>query len=76
MKTATATLDYEVSAYAAAPTAGAEKALTRFRRALRTWRERSKTRRALAELTPRMLEDVGLDYGAAMQEAAKPFWKA
>lgn len=40
------------------------------------WRERRRTRRALARLDPRMLEDVGLTQDEAQAEAAKPFWRA
>lgn len=43
---------------------------------LRTWTRRAEGRRALADMDPCLLADVGLTTGQARQEAAKPFWKA
>lgn len=43
--------------------------------ALATWRQRSRARRALAQLDPRVLRDVGIDPGLAAFEAAQPFWR-
>lgn len=43
---------------------------------LRLWRRRSRTRRQLARLDARLLDDVGLDPATAEREAALPFWQA
>jgi len=40
------------------------------------WDKRSRTRRALAQLEPHMLRDIGLTSEQARTEAAHPFWKA
>jgi uncharacterized protein YjiS (DUF1127 family) len=37
--------------------------------------ERSRQRRALAELDDRLLRDIGLTREEALQERANPFWK-
>lgn len=39
------------------------------------WDTRRKTRRALKELEPHLLHDIGLDRLSARAEAAKPFWQ-
>jgi uncharacterized protein YjiS (DUF1127 family) len=39
------------------------------------WMERSRQRRALAELDDRLLRDIGLTREEALQERANPFWK-
>jgi uncharacterized protein YjiS (DUF1127 family) len=44
-------------------------------RAARSWIERCKQRRALAELDDRLLDDVGLSREQARGEIAKPFWR-
>ncbi|MEB0043843.1 MULTISPECIES: DUF1127 domain-containing protein [unclassified Pseudomonas] len=36
---------------------------------------RLRTRRALLDLTPQALEDIGLSREQARQEALKPFWR-
>ncbi len=76
MKTATASLANEVSPCGAESMTGAAQALSRFARTLHDWKQRSRTRRALRELSNECLEDVGLDPVDAMREAAKPFWRA
>lgn len=43
--------------------------------ALLFWMERSRQRRALAELDVRLLRDIGLTREEALQECANPFWK-
>ncbi len=43
---------------------------------VRTWLQRSRQRRALAELDDRMLCDIGVTRLQAQREAAKPFWCA
>jgi uncharacterized protein YjiS (DUF1127 family) len=40
------------------------------------WLERSRQRRALAELDERLLRDIGVTSAQASREAAKPFWSA
>ena len=42
--------------------------------AIRLWRERARQRMHLAEMSPEMLEDVGISRAAARAEAGKPFW--
>lgn len=39
------------------------------------WDTRRKTRRALKQLEPHMLRDIGLDRLSAQAEASKPFWQ-
>jgi uncharacterized protein YjiS (DUF1127 family) len=39
------------------------------------WIERSRQRRALADLDDRLLDDVGITRSAAAREIAKPFWR-
>ncbi|KGM33851.1 DUF1127 domain-containing protein [Inquilinus limosus] len=39
------------------------------------WLRRARTRRQLDALTDHELRDLGLDRGAALREAAKPFWR-
>jgi uncharacterized protein YjiS (DUF1127 family) len=39
------------------------------------WLERSRQRRALAELNDHMLRDIGLTRADAWAEAEKPFWR-
>ena len=76
MKTANITFDNEVSRYAAQPAARVPKAMAAFRQTVRTWKERSRTRRALSQLAPRMLDDAGIEPYEAIEEARKPFWRA
>lgn len=38
------------------------------------WRERARQRRKLAEMSPQMLEDIGVSVSAARAEASRPFW--
>ena len=44
--------------------------------AIRTWFERGRQRRALAELDDRLLRDIGVTFEQAKREAARPFWSA
>jgi uncharacterized protein YjiS (DUF1127 family) len=44
--------------------------------AVRTWFERSRQRRALAELDDRLLDDIGITRSQAQSEVARPFWHA
>jgi uncharacterized protein YjiS (DUF1127 family) len=41
-----------------------------------TWRERRRQRRALLDLGPDLLKDIGLDPAEAWYEGTKPFWRA
>jgi uncharacterized protein YjiS (DUF1127 family) len=50
--------------------------LRAFGAVVRTWFDRSRQRRALAELDDRLLRDIGLTRAQAEREAAKPFWCA
>jgi len=43
---------------------------------LKTWAERAQARRDLAELSPREIDDIGLDADELALEIAKPFWRA
>ena len=43
---------------------------------LRQWRHRANTRRQLLSMTDRELDDIGVSWAEAQQEAAKPFWEA
>lgn len=42
---------------------------------LYAWAERRRQRIVLGSLDDRMLRDIGLDSGRAMEEASKPFWR-
>jgi uncharacterized protein YjiS (DUF1127 family) len=42
----------------------------------RTWRDRVRQRRELAQWTDRELHDVGLSWSDIVREAEKPFWRA
>src|SRR4051812_20476157 len=51
--------------------------LMRFPTLIAVWAERSRQRRALAEmveLSPHLLADIGVSRAQARKEAAKPFW--
>ena len=76
MKTVNATLENTIPGYTTEAAVQAAQALAGFRQTIRTWKFRARTRRALSELTPRMLDDVGLEPGEARYEASKPFWRA
>ena len=43
---------------------------------VRTWSDRTRSRREMAVLDDRQLKDIGLSSLQARAEAAKPFWKA
>ena len=59
-----------------ASAAGRGTLLQRALGTLRAWHARARQRRHLAELSPHLLEDLGLKPEAARAEAAKPFWRA
>ena len=50
--------------------------ITAVYRVFATWMERHEQRAHLAEMDSRMLNDMGLDKVDALNEAAKPFWRA
>ena len=43
---------------------------------LRTWRERSRVRRELAQWGERDLHDIGVSWSDVATEVNKPFWRA
>lgn len=45
-------------------------------RVVATWMQRHEQRSRLVEMDSRMLRDMGLDKVDALNEAAKPFWRA
>lgn len=40
------------------------------------WRERARSRRALAAMDERMRRDIGISRFAVLHETSKPFWRA
>ncbi|WP_349371548.1 DUF1127 domain-containing protein [Salinarimonas sp.] len=62
---------------AAAPALPARtpSALARVVATILQWRRRAAGRRALAEMSPRMLADIGVSRFEAGEEASKPFWR-
>ena len=50
--------------------------IARVARTLMVWDQRYQQRRALRELSPELLRDIGISESDARLEAAKPFWKA
>ena len=49
-------------------------AFARTRSTFRLWAERARQRTHLSELSPAMLEDIGVSASAARAEANRPFW--
>lgn len=45
------------------------------KRSISIWAERSRQRRALAQLSAYQLKDIGVSRGDAINEISKPFWK-
>jgi len=39
------------------------------------WKERSRQRKALTQLSPYLLKDIGVSRSDAINEIQKPFWK-
>ena len=76
MKTVNAVIENAVPGYTAEAATRAAQTLAAFAQTARTWSFRARTRRALRGLTPRMLDDVGIEPGEARYEASKPFWRA
>ena len=50
-------------------------AMSKAKSVVRVWVSRSKDRRYLANLSPRLLQDIGLEPFQAQAEINKPFWK-
>jgi uncharacterized protein YjiS (DUF1127 family) len=50
--------------------------LSRLSETFHVWRQRSRERSLLAELSERDLHDVGLSWSEVAYEAEKPFWRA
>ncbi|ARU00765.1 DUF1127 domain-containing protein [Yoonia vestfoldensis] len=48
----------------------------RFAVIVTTWDQRRRTRKHLRNLPLHLLDDIGLDYPAALAEMSKPFWRA
>lgn len=51
-------------------------AMARAARQIAIWDQRYRQRRALRELSPEILQDIGVSREDALLEAAKPFWIA
>ena len=66
----------EVFALSSHPLPPLSRSLLRLTLIAVTWEMRRRTRRDLARLPAHMLRDIGLDPFVAVQEAAKPFWRA
>ncbi len=62
-------------AYAPALPERRPSALARAVATIVQWRRRAAGRRALAEMSPRMLADIGVSRFEAQEEASKPFWR-
>lgn len=45
-------------------------------RTVALWRSRARQRRALADLSPELLNDIGVSPRQAFLESRKPFWRA
>jgi uncharacterized protein YjiS (DUF1127 family) len=50
-------------------------ALATMRLQIGRWRERSRTRRLLAAINARDLQDIGLSHSDIANEIGKPFWQ-
>ena len=76
MKAANVNLEYKAPGDTTESMAWAVKAIAAARQNCRIWKMRATTRRALRELSPEMLHDIGVDHVDAVREADKPFWRA
>lgn len=54
---------------------GSASSWQQFVELLAVWAQRARTRRELAALDERLLQDIGLRRGDALHEASKPFWR-
>ncbi len=52
-----------------------KKRVSSLKSTLQIWRERSRQRKALTQLSPYLLKDIGVSRSDAMNEVQKPFWK-
>jgi uncharacterized protein YjiS (DUF1127 family) len=58
------------------PAARRDSRFAQFAATLRLWRQRSRERAALAELTHRELADFGASTADVYRELSAPFWRA
>ena len=75
MKLYNSAIENDVPGYSAELVSRARQTLASVEQTLRTWSIRARTRRALKDLSPRLLDDVRMDRAQARQEASKPFWQ-
>lgn len=52
------------------------QALVRVANVLAVWENRARERKALAEMPPNLLKDIGITRIDAQRETEKPFWRA
>jgi uncharacterized protein YjiS (DUF1127 family) len=76
MKSANMTLQNDCAGHANEPAAYLKPKLAAAGQLIHTWRQRYRTRLALSQLSPRLLEDGGIEPGVALRESNKPFWRA
>ena len=57
-------------------TAGFVQMFTASAEQVSAWRQRSRLRRDLMTVSPRLLDDMGITEAQRQQEVRKPFWKA
>ena len=55
--------------------AAVEEAVIRLFDGLLDWHERARSRRILAELDDRMLQDIGINRATVSSEVSRPFWR-
>jgi len=55
--------------------AAVENAVIRLFDGLLDWHERARSRRMLATLDDRMLQDIGIGRAAVSREMSRPFWR-
>lgn len=74
---AAATFSYPVLAVQSVPaTSPLSRALLGAAVAVANWETRHKTRQNLRDMSPELLDDIGLTRAEAQREADKPFWVA
>jgi len=52
------------------------QSLVRVANVLAVWENRARERKALAEMPPNLLKDIGITLIDAQRETEKPFWRA